>query len=441
MSKKCPFCGEMIADTAKKCRFCGEWLEQPAQSPAQQQPAQRPPIQQPAQQQPAQRPPVQQSAQQPHVYQPPVQQQPAYQQPAYQQQPVYQQSIQQQPAYQQPAQQQPVYQQPIHQQSAQQPDEEDTYESFSYFEAYLKWPYIDQYCDFKDTTGRKEFWMCYLLNCIASLGVFGLALLLFGLGAGLLISSIIVGLYGLAIIVPSLAICVRRLRDADINSWFILVSLIPIIGNIVLIIMLCKPSVYEDDDEDDICWKTIDTIITAASLVILGLGFFLTMNKIDDMFGGMEYPGMDETEYSESVGEDGDAPYVVEEAYTETEVDTVYTETSTSSDEDSFSGRFTGYIGKYPILLELDESNGKITGRYCYTKSGSGGWLDLEGEIRYPLNADGGVITIYEYNDKGEHTGTFEGTIWSDNSEGEGASGKYMNYKGKYFDFEIQQEL
>jgi uncharacterized membrane protein YhaH (DUF805 family) len=57
----------------------------------------------------------------------------------------------------------------------------------------------------------------------------------FYIGAGLL------GLFGLAIIIPSIAVVVRRLHDRDMSGWwylgFILASMIPIVGIIAGIAM------------------------------------------------------------------------------------------------------------------------------------------------------------------------------------------------------------
>ena len=63
---------------------------------------------------------------------------------------------------------------------------------------------------------------------------------------------IIVGIYALAVFVPSLAVAVRRLHDINKSGWFYFVSLIPLIGGIWLFILLCTegtqgPNQYGDD--------------------------------------------------------------------------------------------------------------------------------------------------------------------------------------------------
>jgi uncharacterized membrane protein YhaH (DUF805 family) len=50
--------------------------------------------------------------------------------------------------------------------------------------------------------------------------------------------SIISGLYGLAMLIPSLAVAVRRLHDIGKSGWYVLVALIPIVGVIWLIVLL-----------------------------------------------------------------------------------------------------------------------------------------------------------------------------------------------------------
>jgi uncharacterized membrane protein YhaH (DUF805 family) len=44
------------------------------------------------------------------------------------------------------------------------------------------------------------------------------------------------GIYGLAILIPSLAVTVRRLHDIDRSGWWILIGLVPLIGTIVLLV-------------------------------------------------------------------------------------------------------------------------------------------------------------------------------------------------------------
>ena len=52
--------------------------------------------------------------------------------------------------------------------------------------------------------------------------------------------SVIEGLFGLATLLPSIAVAVRRLHDLDRSGWWILIGLIPLIGWIILIVWYCS---------------------------------------------------------------------------------------------------------------------------------------------------------------------------------------------------------
>ena len=43
-------------------------------------------------------------------------------------------------------------------------------------------------------------------------------------------------LYALALIVPTIAVGIRRLHDTNRTGWFMLLALIPIVGGIVLLV-------------------------------------------------------------------------------------------------------------------------------------------------------------------------------------------------------------
>jgi uncharacterized membrane protein YhaH (DUF805 family) len=44
------------------------------------------------------------------------------------------------------------------------------------------------------------------------------------------------GVYSLAVLIPSLAVTVRKLHDIDRTGWWILIGLVPLIGTIVLLV-------------------------------------------------------------------------------------------------------------------------------------------------------------------------------------------------------------
>ena len=90
----------------------------------------------------------------------------------------------------------------------------------------------EHYADFKGRARRKEYWMFVLFNVIVSM-----VLTILG---GLIKCSWIGSLYSLAVLVPSLAVSVRRLHDTGRSGWWILISLIPVVGAIWLIVLLCS---------------------------------------------------------------------------------------------------------------------------------------------------------------------------------------------------------
>ncbi|MFV0338571.1 MAG: DUF805 domain-containing protein [Chthoniobacterales bacterium] len=92
-----------------------------------------------------------------------------------------------------------------------------------YIDALKKWN------DFQGRSRRTEFWMFALFNFIVSL-VIGFVETLVGS------PGILATIYSLVVLIPGLAISVRRLHDTDRSGWWLLVSLVPLIGIIVLLI-------------------------------------------------------------------------------------------------------------------------------------------------------------------------------------------------------------
>jgi|TARA_B100001971_G_scaffold73686_1_gene67989 uncharacterized membrane protein YhaH (DUF805 family) len=92
----------------------------------------------------------------------------------------------------------------------------------------------DNYANFNGRASRQEYWMFFLFNIIFA-SVAGIADVFFGLG-------FLYPLYALAVLIPGLAVGIRRLHDVNKSGWWLLISLIPIIGVIWVIILLCTDS-------------------------------------------------------------------------------------------------------------------------------------------------------------------------------------------------------
>ena len=92
---------------------------------------------------------------------------------------------------------------------------------------------LKKYAVFDGRAHRTEFWMFALVNVIVSL-VLGVVDGIIGTRTGGL--GLLGGLYSLAVLVPSLAVGVRRLHDIGRSGWWLLIALIPLVGIIVLIV-------------------------------------------------------------------------------------------------------------------------------------------------------------------------------------------------------------
>jgi uncharacterized membrane protein YhaH (DUF805 family) len=99
---------------------------------------------------------------------------------------------------------------------------------------------LKQFSNFKTRARRKEYWMFTLFSVIIS-GI--LTLIDNNLGTEVNTGTgLFGGIYSLLILVPSLAVSVRRLHDVGKSGWMLLVALIPLIGAIWLLILFCKDS-------------------------------------------------------------------------------------------------------------------------------------------------------------------------------------------------------
>ena len=111
----------------------------------------------------------------------------------------------------------------------------------------MRW-YLDvlkKYVVFDGRARRQEFWMFVLFNFIFGIvaavldNVFGLKMNNYSSSyySAYVSTGYISMIYSLAVLLPTLAVTVRRLHDIGKSGWMILVGLIPFVGWIWLLVL------------------------------------------------------------------------------------------------------------------------------------------------------------------------------------------------------------
>ena len=93
---------------------------------------------------------------------------------------------------------------------------------------------ISKYAVFSGRARRKEYWGFFLLVMILYVVALILDVALAAVNEDF--SGIFIGLTYLALIIPGLAVSVRRLHDTNRSGWWMLISFVPLVGGIVMLI-------------------------------------------------------------------------------------------------------------------------------------------------------------------------------------------------------------
>lgn len=94
---------------------------------------------------------------------------------------------------------------------------------------------LKKYATFTGRSRRREYWMFALIHTLIYMA-------LWGAGFVVDIMALVAILYALALLIPNLAVTVRRLHDTGRSGWWILIALVPFVGVIVLIVFLALDS-------------------------------------------------------------------------------------------------------------------------------------------------------------------------------------------------------
>ena len=118
------------------------------------------------------------------------------------------------------------------------------------FRAYKK--YWMGYVDFTGRSTRSDYWLAVLANTIVSIILFTVIIVVIVFDSpGSDYHVILNLLYGLAMVyffatyIPSIALQVRRLRDAGFHWALIFLRFASVIGDIVLLVLSCQPTKVE----------------------------------------------------------------------------------------------------------------------------------------------------------------------------------------------------
>lgn len=80
---------------------------------------------------------------------------------------------------------------------------------------------FSKYATFSGRARRSEYWWFVLLNVIVGM------------------IPVLNFIWGLVVLIPALAVCVRRLHDTGRSGWWLLLALVPVLNLILIYFYLC----------------------------------------------------------------------------------------------------------------------------------------------------------------------------------------------------------
>jgi len=92
---------------------------------------------------------------------------------------------------------------------------------------------LKKYMVFSGRSSRKEFWFFALVNFVVGI-IFSI---LTKIPILKIIFWIVYFLYGLAILIPSITVGIRRLHDTNRTGWLMLLCLVPFVGAIAVLVL------------------------------------------------------------------------------------------------------------------------------------------------------------------------------------------------------------
>jgi uncharacterized membrane protein YhaH (DUF805 family) len=121
--------------------------------------------------------------------------------------------------------------------------------------------FFAKYATFSGRASRSEFWWVALFEILLN-AVFAVLLVVVLLTTGEqtetgvrgtgpeIVVLVVWGIVALALIIPHIAITVRRLHDGNFSGWLYLLNLIPSVGSIIVLVLTLMPSNLEGSRYD-----------------------------------------------------------------------------------------------------------------------------------------------------------------------------------------------
>ncbi|SDK52423.1 DUF805 domain-containing protein [Microbulbifer yueqingensis] len=100
---------------------------------------------------------------------------------------------------------------------------------------------LRKYAVFSGRARRSEYWFFFLFNLLFTLilTAIDISLDFYNAEAGI---GVLSGIYALFVLIPSIAVTVRRLHDTGRTGWWFLIVLVPVLGALVLLFFMVLDS-------------------------------------------------------------------------------------------------------------------------------------------------------------------------------------------------------
>ena len=104
----------------------------------------------------------------------------------------------------------------------------------------MKWYFavLNKYAVFSGRASRTEYWMFSLFHLSIAFALYFIGIS--PAGGDLIVLGL--NLYNLAVLIPGIAVTVRRLHDTGRSVWWMLIGMIPVIGIIILLVWTVQDS-------------------------------------------------------------------------------------------------------------------------------------------------------------------------------------------------------